>query len=158
MNRLLLVLSLFVGLPFAGLSQGVQSGANANRIFTRADTVQALHDIFRNGRRGGKIITALAPVAAGIAIYSGPKVDLGINALGSSGNKPNGHLTAVAIAVPAAIAFAIAGPLSWSRNSKKKEQETIRRYEMRLPLSRRVQRKLHRQLGNALHSSTATNR
>jgi hypothetical protein len=97
-------------------------------------------------------------VAAGIAIYSGPKVDLGINALGATGNKPNGHLTAVAIAVPAAIAFAIVGPLSWSNNSEKNEQETIRRYEMRLPLSRRVQRKLHRQLGYALHSSTATNR
>ncbi|WP_426061066.1 hypothetical protein [Hymenobacter sp. B1770] len=154
MKRLLSLLSLMVAVPLAGHSQGVQPGVYVNRVFTHSDTVQALHDMYRNGRRWGRVLTALAPVAAGFAAYSYPKTDLGISPWGNQPSGPNGHATAYMIAIPATLTFSLVGVLSWNGNSKKIEQETIRHYEMRLPLSQRIQRRLHRQLESTLLTAT----
>lgn len=142
---LLLALLLVVGLTCR--AQALSSPAPINRVFTRADTLQALHTLFRTGRTWGKALTILAPVTIGMVGYAGSKMDLGgYDILSGSSTDPNGYTYAAIFGTPVAITLSLVGPLSWKANAKYMEQETIRDYEQRRPLSKRVQRRLHNQL------------
>lgn len=135
------------------------SSAPANRVFTRADTLQALHTAFRMGRMWGKAVTALAPVAIGIVAYSSTRMDIGgYDVLSGSSSDPNGFAYATMLGAPVAITFSLIGPLSWKANSKANEQEAIRKYEAHQPLSKRVQRRLHNQLERTLMDANMPSR
>ena len=160
MRNAMLLTALLPGFSLGCQAQIVPSAPMpSNRVFIRADTLQALHTIFRTGRTWGKVLTALAPVTIGIVAYSGAKTDMGgYDVLSGSSRDPNSYAYVATLGTPVAITLSLVGPLSWKANSKSNEQETIRKYEQRLPLSKRVQRRLHNQLERTLMDAEMPNR
>ena len=158
----ILLAGILVGSTLVCNGQGVPTvSLPTNRVFTRADTLQALHTMFRRGRRWGKVVTVLAPITGGIVAYSYHRVELGFIDFFGTGNPDNvvnGYTYAAGFGIPLTLAFSIVGPLSWAANSKDKEQETIREFEQHLPLSRRIQKRLHNQLERVQVTSAAPSR
>lgn len=151
MKRLrVLLVSGLLACSQEGYGQAAPSG---NRIFTRADTLQALHDLFRATRRRGRVMTALLPVVVGATAYAGSQVEFHIDLFGSGAPDTTSDLPLIGALAGSlgSIALAITGPGTWRRNSKAHEQEIIRWYEQRRPLPMRVQRQLHARLGQLLH-------
>ena len=160
MRNTMLVAALLLGISLAANAQGASSAPTpSNRVFTQADTLRALHAIFRRGRTWGKVLTAVAPVTIGIVAYCGSQMDIGgYDVLSGSSRDPNSYAYAATLGTPVAITLSLVGPLSWKANSKSNEQETIRKYEQRLPLPKRVQRRLHNQLELALMDTETPSR
>ncbi|MCI1189415.1 hypothetical protein MON38_18485 [Hymenobacter sp. DH14] len=153
---LLLLLSL-VGMNCD--AQMLSAPMTSNRIFTAADTLQALHALFHRGRKWGKGVTALAPVAIGIVLYSGSRMDMGgYNMLGGNSTAPNNYAYTTFLGAPVALTLSLVGPLSWNTNTKDTEQKIIRDYEQRRPLNKRTQRRLHNQLERMLMGTTMLSR
>jgi hypothetical protein len=149
MKALAFLVLITVSLPGSG-QVSPPATLPARRVFTYADTLQALHALFRAGRSRGQVITALAPVALGVSAYSYSKMDLAFNWGTAEGGAPNGYAVAYMLAVPVGITSAIVGPLSWAHNTRLREQEAIETFEARKPLAPRLLRRLHRRLESQL--------
>ncbi|SNC68419.1 hypothetical protein SAMN06265337_2305 [Hymenobacter gelipurpurascens] len=129
-------------------SQTLPPAASTPRVFTRADTLQALHSLFLANRRRGRVMTGLAPVLAGVAAYSGSQIEFYIDIFGTGQPDTTSDWPAVGAVLGgfSSVALAILGPSTWGRNSKEREREAVRLYEQHQPLPKRVQRQLHRRL------------
>ena len=159
MKTALLVLAMIFEHHVACHAQNASSTVPHNRVFTHADTLQALHTIFRTGRTWGKVLTGFAPVAIGIVAYSASRMDIGgYNVIGGNSSDPNNDAYVTFLGAPVALTLSLVGPLSWKANSEQTEQETIRAYEQHLPLSKRMQRRLHNQLERTLLNENTPSR
>ncbi|GAA4033172.1 hypothetical protein GCM10022409_16870 [Hymenobacter glaciei] len=149
-------------LQVAGLTcdaQALSGPSSNNRVFTHADTVQALHALFRRGRTWGKVGTVLAPVSIALVAYAGSKMELGgYDVISGGSTDPNSYAYGAMLGAPVAITLSLLGPFSWAANSKYTEQQTIQAYEQHQPLSKRTQRRLHNQLERLILDGNTLNR
>jgi hypothetical protein len=129
-------------------AQTLPSAAPSTRIFTRADTLQALHTLFLANRRRGRLMTGLVPVMVGATIYSGNHIEFDFTIFGGPAEKTTSDLPVIGALVGglSTLVLAVTGPGTWSRNSKQREKETIRLFEQHQPLPKRVQHQLHNRL------------
>ncbi|MBD2721502.1 hypothetical protein [Hymenobacter armeniacus] len=128
MKKLLLSAGLVLSL---GISAHSQQPAGPETMRTHADTVQALHNLFRKHRTGGVVWTGIGAAVAGrVAIAS---------ASGDSGG--NGGGTAVGIGVLGGVPAAI-GVGKLLRFSGSREAAAIAAYDAGKPLPRYVRQRL----------------
>jgi hypothetical protein len=121
-------------------------------VFTRADTLQALHKLFLANRRRGRVMTGLVPVLIGATAYSASQVEIYID-LSGTGQRDISHdlpIITTFLGGLGTLVMAIIGPVTWNRSSHEREKEAIMLYEQHKPLPKRVQRQLHNRLAKML--------
>lgn len=136
-------------------SQTLPPAASTTRVFTRADTLKALHSLFLANRRRGRVMTGLVPVMVGVTAYSGSQIEFNFDIFGTGQPDTTSDWPAVGAVLGgfSSVALAILGPGTWSRNSQEREKEAVRLYEQHQPLPKRVQRQLHNRLTMMLERS-----
>jgi len=125
----------------------------AQTQFTHADTVRALHNLFKSRRNTGN---CLAVGSAGVTAMAG----LGTLA-GGRGNDPYFSPDAMGATLFFGIALApvwIPGTITLSRFSSKQEQKTIEAYEKTKQLPRTISKRLSARFFNSNHQFSRKNK
>ncbi|WP_426061063.1 hypothetical protein [Hymenobacter sp. B1770] len=134
---LMLLATTAAGQNAAAPEHGANSAAIATRQLTPADTVRALHELFKSRRTRGALLlggTGAVVLAGNIVLHNDPGFP--------SSDKTNDAVVASSIALLYAAPLWVVGTSQLMRFSKKKEAAIINGFTTKHTLPNKIQRRL----------------
>ncbi len=121
-----------------------------SRVLTEADTVQALHDLFRQHRQTGRACLGLFPLAVAGTAYSASQIEIDLNLYGGFSSGPSAApLVGTFLGGATSLTLLIVAPITLNRNHRQREARLVTQYLQGQSLPKRWQKQLHRQLMRA---------